>query len=283
MISSHDRPVGSGRKRRPIAHGEPIEKLSCMHNEASIPCKSGMQPHSYHKVGLTWRKGVRRHESTWENYRDRPVLEALTWVKCPTEAKHARNIHDYGKTIITSYRSHSLAAPAAGTAPAARTATAGTALTAGTASAARTANHAAPPPRPGSGAACRVDASALDGSAPDEPGACRLGRWGPVTARTAITVTTTATARRGGWVKARPAVWQSRSGLTRGSGVPFPARGTPDGCHIARTALYHGFRRGQEAYSASDGTGIRCSSRQPSRSRCERPDRPAGPAIGYGT
>src|SRR5487761_1821411 len=58
-------------------------------------------------------------------FMDRPVLEALLWVKCPTKAKHARNFHDYGKTIITSDRSHSSASPASRTASAARTVPAG--------------------------------------------------------------------------------------------------------------------------------------------------------------
>lgn len=32
-------------------------------------------------------------------FRGSSVWEALRWVICPTKAKHARNIHDYGKTI----------------------------------------------------------------------------------------------------------------------------------------------------------------------------------------
>lgn len=161
-------------------------------------------------------------------------MEALPWVKCPTKANRARNIHDYGKTIITSYRSHS---PGAG-------------------------NGGAPPRRSGPGAACRVNASP-----PDKPRAPRLGRWGPVTAHAAATLTTTATVCRGGRLAVRP----SRSGrpeLTRGSGVPLPVRGAlSGGCRIARAALCHAFRRGQEAYSASDGTRVLCSGRQPPRSR----------------
>jgi hypothetical protein len=34
------------------------------------------------------------------------VMEALLWVKCPTKAKQARNILDYGKTAMASHKTH---------------------------------------------------------------------------------------------------------------------------------------------------------------------------------
>jgi hypothetical protein len=203
-------------------------------------------------------------------FADRCVLEALQWVKCPTEAMHTRNIHDYGKTIITSHRSHSSAVPATWTAPA-------DSLAAPAVPAGDSGNGAYrdPPLRCGPGAACRVDASASA-----EPGARRLGRGTSATAPTAATaiaatataapVTPWATACRGGRRKARLAARRSRAGLTRGGGVPPPVRGALAGaCDIARAVLSHGFRRGQQAYSASDGTGVPSPIWPPPLSRCE--------------
>jgi hypothetical protein len=223
---------------------------------------------------------------------DRPVLEAVPWVKCPTKAKHARNIHDYGKTIITSDRSHSSPAPAVRTGSAARTVPPGWATPGSSAALAAWAAppaqgipaaapapggrvgtargpgvrfRGAPPQRSGSGAACRVEASATG-----EPEALRLGRGASATAGTAVAVTTAARARRGVRPTARLVARQSGAGLTRGSGVSLPARGALWGaCDFARAALCHGFRRGQEAYSASDETGVRRPSWPPLLSRCE--------------
>jgi hypothetical protein len=198
-------------------------------------------------------------------FADQCVLEALQWVKCPTEAKRKRNIHDYGKTIITSHRSHSSAAPATWTVPA--ESPAAPAVPAGDSG-----NQAYrdTPPRCGPGAACRVDASASA-----EPGARRLGRGTSATAPTAATtmatpVTPWATVRRGVRRKARLAARRSRAGLTRGGGVPPPVRGALRGaCGVTRAALSHGFRRGQQAYSASDGTGVPSPIWPPLLSRCE--------------
>lgn len=124
-----------------------------------------------------------------------------------------------------------------------------------------------PPPRWGSGPACRVDQSV-----PGEPSARRVGRRTTASATMAGTVTTTVTpTRRRIRPKARSAVRQDRAGLTRGSGVPLSVRGVQRGaCELAGAMRSHAFRRGQEAYSASDETGIRWFSRLPLLSPCER-------------
>lgn len=124
----------------------------------------------------------------------------------------------------------------------------------------------APPPRWGSGAACRVGQSV-----PGEPRARRFGRWTTASAATAGMVATTVTAaRRRVRPKARTAARLNRAGLTRGSGVPLPVRGALRGaCQFAGAMHCHGFRRGQEAYSSSDGTGIGRFDRLPLLSRCE--------------
>ena len=129
----------------------------------------------------------------------------------------------------------------------------------------------APPPRWGSGAACRVDESV-----PGELRASRFGRRTTASAAMAGTVTTSvAAARRRARPKARLAVRQDRGGLTSGSGVSLPVRGVLTGaCQLAGAMRGHGFRRGQEAYSLSDRTGTRRSGRLPLLSRCESLTRP---------
>lgn len=124
----------------------------------------------------------------------------------------------------------------------------------------------APPPRWGSGAACRVV-----GLVPGEPRARRYGRRTTASAATAGTVTTTVAAtRRRVRPKARLAARKGRAGLTRGSGAPVPVRGVLSGaCQRAVAMHCHGFRRGQEAYFSSDGTGIQRSGRLPLLSHCE--------------
>ena len=127
-------------------------------------------------------------------------------------------------------------------------------------------HRGAPPPCWGSAAACRVVQSV-----PGEPGARRVGRLTMASAATAGTVTSIVTsARQRVRPKARPTVRRDRAGLTRGSGDPLPVRGVlRSACQLAGVMHCHGFRRGQEAFSSSDGTGMRRSGRLPLLSRCE--------------
>jgi hypothetical protein len=127
-------------------------------------------------------------------------------------------------------------------------------------------HRGAPPPCWGSAAACRVDQSV-----PGERRARRFGRLTTASAALADTVTFTVTgARRRVRPKARLTARRDRAGLTRGSGNPPPVRGVQrSACQLAGVMQCHGFRRGQEAYSSSDGTGMRRSGWLPLLSHCE--------------
>ena len=171
------------------------------------------------------------------------MWEALRWVICPTKASTRETSTIMDKPSITSHKSHSSVAGRLGVK-----------------------HRGAPPPCWGSAAACRVVQSV-----PGEPGARRVGRLTMASAATPGTVTSlVASARQRVRPKARLTARRDGAGLTRGSGDPLPVRGVLTGaCQLAGAMRGHGFRRGQEAYSSSDGTAIRRSGRLPLLSRCE--------------
>jgi hypothetical protein len=237
------RRVPSGRPVRRVPGGDRADCICACTEQASIASKSGMQPHSHHETGLPWRKGVRRHESTWENSGICVCGKRFGgyYVRPRQSTRETSTIME--KPSITSHKSHSPVAERLGVM-----------------------RPGAPPPRWGSGAACSVDKSV-----PGEPRASRFGRLTTASAATAGTVTTSvAAARRRVRPTARLVARKDRAGLTRGSGVLLPVRGVLTGaCQLAWAMRRHGFRRGQEAYSSSDATGIRRSGRLPLLSHCE--------------